>query len=245
MIADGSLLPSSLRGALYSMESERISELEQAVLGYLSTNIEPGSDVLDIGCGVKAMFYSTAFIAKAKSVDWNDINSDAIDYLNNAVGAVTPEYLAAQYRSLFAYLAQIGVQISPEEFLANLHDKLGKIECKSFFEAADNARYDEIIAIESVEVLNTIDEYRTVLQNCFDLLRPGGRLHAFVLNFDVRNEGVEAQIADRIEGELNPDAALTTEILQSIGFDISHCISERFSDMANYSSGYFIKAVKP
>lgn len=176
----------------------------------------PNGDVADIGSGSVGWYWALAYILKSKKIDFLDINNDFLQKSFTNIEKITPEWLHEKCLSTINYLKEKGyinnVGELAEQFV-NL--EIDFIEYNFLLDKLTK-KYDTILAIESLEIVKTVNELKLAFNNLIKGLKPNGFLGFSVALYDENNSDVKEMQKIKLEGYLNP----RIEIIESIINDL-------------------------
>lgn len=201
-----------------------------------------GGDVLDLGCGQVGHYWAMGYALRAHSLTFSDYSPENIAAQSHHIALLTPDVLVEQFNDTLSYLTAIhcipNSPTTPRDIATAILSNTKAITAFDFLRDSGPPQFDHILAIESLECVNSEQDLRVALRTAVHLLNPGGHLAVAVLRYDQVTETTETLVQERLGGLLNPSAEVFKRVLTQVPHR-SHVI-EMLTDIeiANYSSGY-------
>ncbi len=194
----------------------------QRVLEHLSTHVPLGARVLDAGCGSVAHYWALGYAHRVRSVMGIDLDPAAVQACQATLTRLDPWWLATNYSDTLTWLQHqhgwpgelLQVANRCAEALAQVmlpvqqHDFTRPLEGLGCFDA--------VIALESLECVDTREQLLQVCTNLTHVLAPSGVLLAIVTPYQHHTPMVQRFIDNAVEGRLNPDASVIRQVLHSL-----------------------------
>ncbi len=225
---------------------EPITELSKMVFQELVKNISSGS-VLDLGCGQIGHYWAMGYIDKVSQVSFLDYHSQNIDRQADIIFNSNPIDFEKGFSSTLDYLKTekfVNTTFDIETLFSELIQKTSQVCIYDFLKASKATEYDHILAIESIECVNTKREFIKVLNNIYTMLNPNGVLHASILRYDQKNQDTENLINQKMEGGFNPDIQTIINSFENTQLELISCKSHQIQGIKNYPQVTFIQAMK-
>ena len=214
-----------------------ITPYRQSILDFLARHID-GGDICDLGSHSVGHYWAMAYIAKAQSWSCLEISEQARTLQQETVERLDADYLLDKYDTTLSYL-----NVTDARALAyDIVDKLDDIAAFDFLHDQGEGQYDTVIAIESLEIVETETAYAQAFHAARSLLKEGGQLLAVILPYADRNSEIECLCQAGLEGLLNPDRRQTENAVISAGFQ-DYRIETYTTHMDNYPDAYLLRAI--
>lgn len=222
---------------------EPITEFRKLIFEKLIRNIN-GQKVLDLGCGQVGHYWSLAYAERVKTIDFLDYHQSNVDILSKEISLINPENLEQNFADTIKYLAESKTITMPsyQEIAFNLVSKIGQVEVFDFLKDKWTKKYDTILAIESLECVNTKEDFILALNNTAKLLEPDGRLLALVLRYNLPDSYTQKLISEKMEGGLNPNVNELKSFFNGSNLDLTWIESIDVPELHNYPEAIFLEA---
>lgn len=196
-----------------------ISEYRRLVFDKLIMPL-PGGKMADIGCGPIGWYWSLGYIHKATELDFYDINTAFLQRSLEGVYQLTPDWLHEEVSSTIDYLDNKGISARDIARSAAVLHCRGLIH--NIHEKPLPKKVDSLLAIESIEIVDTEYELRTVIENCIDSLLPGGVFSFSVARFNSADETIIELQSQQLEGKLNPTLSQIEAIIENCAVSVEY-----------------------
>lgn len=205
--------------------------------------------ILDLGSGPIGYYWAMAYAHKVNSIHFFDSNEEFLKASSHTINILNPAYFEKNFTTTIEYF-QANKLLQYDEakiptLLEHIITKIQAPEVYNFLYPPKQKNYfDVVLAIESIECVDSIAQLETVIKNIHTLLKPGGSLLQYSLQYSLESIEVVSSIQHGTEGRLNPSYNLSMEILRQTGFTIQYNHCEAKTYMQNYGMASYIHAVK-
>lgn len=200
-----------------------------------------GGDVLDLGCGQVGHYWALGYAHKAKSLSFYDYSAVNIAEQQRVIDMVSPASLEEQFTDTLAFLKEsklLPSELTYTEIAQMLINKTEECKQFNFLEGTSNRTFDHIVAIESLECVDTEDDFIHSMGAAMKLLKPRGHLAMVALTYDTQEAYIDDLIASQLEGALNPNRTIFERIMHSVPHDRYTVSDIRNTKLVNYSTGF-------
>lgn len=209
---------------------------------FLATHVK--GKTLDFGCGPSIQF-NALFMPFATRIDGIDIVPENIAFARREIAHFRPE----QYKVVEEYMRK-SCKIKHYSALSQIK-KIKRLIVADFTKALPpglkKGSYDCVVSTYSIGCVRTMGEYKSAIQNLFDLLRSGGTM--LCLNTDGQNRNaIIPEISYQGLAAGNESHDLLEHCAREIGFQRivtqKKTIQQDADAMYKYSSLFFTSAKK-
>ncbi len=221
-----------------------VTPYRRAIFNRLIRNISGGS-VCDLGSHAVGHYWALGYAERVREIAFLDISEEAVALQQKTLDILSPAMLEERYGDTLAFLkAEHIASGDPVHAALALQENVDRIERFDFLKDVPEKAFDWLIAIESLEIVKSQNEYAQAFQTARQLLKPGtGRLLAVVVPYSARDNNVECLCQSGLEGTLNPGEEETRAALSEAGFkDFS--VETVETQMENYPLACFITACR-
>lgn len=194
-----------------------IDSYKKMVMAFLVRYVK--GDVLELGAGETPWFWALGYIQNSNSVLFTDRNQEYLDNFIDFIQSVDEDYFEQQSRETISFIRSITKRsITAQKSLEGLMNKteVRKLDFSKPFNL--EKQFDTVLSVESIECVDTKDEFEIAFQNVHNYLKQGGRFVCVALPYKVQDEKVEKLIKQGLEGRLNPDKNAFQEVATKVGF---------------------------
>lgn len=182
-----------------------------------------GGDILDLGCGQAGHYWAMGYAHKADSLSFYDVVPENIDEQINSIETLSPDFIDTHFQETLDFL--YGENILPRDcdaqsIAADIITKTADIQVFDFVKDKVDRQFDNILAMESIEIADTYDDYVSTLRNAKGMLRLGGLFLGVILPYDELLPTTQEQIDIKREGILNPGVEQTRDAFSDAGWDL-------------------------
>jgi 2-polyprenyl-3-methyl-5-hydroxy-6-metoxy-1,4-benzoquinol methylase len=203
-----------------------------------------GQKVLDLGCGQVGHYWALGYSDRVKTIDFLDYHQTNIDILSEKIASINPEKLERKFADTINFLKDskiISLQ-NYQEIAFNLVSKVRQTEVFDFLKDILAEKYDTILAIESLECVNSKEDFILALNNTAKLLEPKGRLLALVLRYNLPDNYTHKLISEKMEGGLNPDQKQLEKMFKNSDLSLNWIKTVAVPELHNYPEAIFLEA---
>lgn len=180
-----------------------------------------GGDILDLGCGQAGHYWAMGYAHKADSLSFYDVVDENIAEQISNIETLSPEFIDTHFTETLDFL--YGEKILPRdigatEIAQNIVGKTVDIQVFDFVNSKVDRQFDTILAMESVEIADSYEDFVKTLKNVKTMLRPGGLFLGVTLPYDELLPTTQEQIDIRREGILNPGVEETRQAFTDAGW---------------------------
>lgn len=226
-----------------------ITENRKSIFDLLIRKVPVCERILDLGAGPIGYYWALGYAHAVSSIDFFDSNKTFLQEGAQAVNALNPAKLQESFATTIEYLKTSKIlqdsNTDPSVIVENLITKIQPPTVYNFFQPPQKKEYfDVVLTIESIECVSNINELTTVLKNIHTMLKPGGSLLQYSLQYTTKDPSVVSSIRHGTEGTLNPSHSLLTQTLSDVGYTVSYekCVTN--THMQNYGAASYIQATK-
>lgn len=222
---------------------EPITAFRKLIFENLISKIK-GQKVLDLGCGQVGHYWALGYQDKVEIVDFLDYHQTNIEILSEKIASINPEKLEQNFADTINFLkdSKIITLQNYQEIAFNLVSKVRQTEVFDFLKDKWTEKYDTILAIESLECVNTKEDFILALNNTAKILQSDGRLLALVLRYNLTEDYTNKLISEKMEGGLNPDENQLKNLFQSSKLDLTWIKTIAVPELHNYPEAIFLEA---
>jgi hypothetical protein len=223
-----------------------ITKLSQLVFQELISKINGGS-VLDLGCGQVGHYWAMGYITKASQVSFLDYHCQNIDRLAEIIYNSDPSSFEQSFSTTVDYLKTeqiVDANFTVESLFLQLIQKTSHVDTFDFVEQSHPDQFDHILAVESIECVDTKLDFIQVLNNLSSMLNPLGTVHALILKYDKKTEATETSIGQKMEGGFNPNLPTVLDCFEASKLQLVYTNQVVLNDLHNYPEAIFIRAKK-
>lgn len=206
-----------------------------------------GDDVLDLGCGTVGHYWAMGYMQRVKSITYADYCEENIDLLSTTLARLTPDFLQFHYEDTIQFL-QAEQLLSPTVTYEAIAEQL--ITTCAHTMVADFKQdlsflgtFDTVLALESIECVDTQEEFFHVVSTIYRLLKPNGTFVGIITPYDSKNAYTQMFIDRGVEGNLNPQRADVEATFQQAQFE-HITVQTLATGIYNYSQALVIHATK-
>ena len=222
---------------------EPITPFRKLIFEKLVSKVK-GQKILDLGCGQVGHYWALGYCGKIQTVDFLDYHDSNIQILSEKIATLDPLVVEENFSDTIKFLhdSKIINNQNYQEIAFNLVSKIQHQEVFNFLKDQWNQKYDTVLAIESLECVNTEEEFILALNNTAKLLKPNGKLLALVLRYKVGDDYTNKLISDKMEGSLNPDQEKLKKLFQKSNLELSWIQTIYVPELHNYPEAIFLEA---
>lgn len=196
--------------------------------------------VLDVGCGSISHYWALGYFSRASEIVSFDRDAASIANLQNTLLELDPVFLRENYGDTLEHLAIDDASHAAAALIEQMAQQYVG-DFRDGFDALES--FDTVLALESIECVDTFDEFQQLLKNLHRVLAVGGALHALVTPYERRIGMVDEFIDRGVEGRLNPgkdELRLAFSLSPFTEFELETVSTGIF----NYGASYIIRARK-
>lgn len=221
---------------------EPITSYRKTIFDKLIRQISGGS-VCDLGSHAIGHYWALGYAERVDEYSLYDISKEALLLQQQIYDNISPGFLEEAYADTLDFLHSEGLaQDNTVLHAYELQDKLEDITRFDFLQDIPERQFNWVIAIESLEIVENLDELYQSFRTAKQLLIPeNGTLLAVVLPYEDHDDGVACLCQAGLEGLLNPSSKMVHDVLAETGFT-SVNIDNVQTNMRNYSHAHFITA---
>lgn len=222
---------------------EPITPFRKLIFEKLISKVK-GKKVLDLGCGQVGHYWSLGYQDKVEMIDFLDYHQTNIEILSEKIASINPEKLKQNFADTINFLKDskiISLQ-SYQEIAFNLVSKIRQMEVFDFLKDRWTEKYDTILAIESLECVNTEEDFILALNNTAKLLKKNGKLLALVLRYNLPDNYTHKLIYEKMEGDLNPDQKQLEKMFENSNLSLDWIKNISVPELHNYPEAIFLEA---
>ncbi|MCX7997076.1 MAG: class I SAM-dependent methyltransferase [Patescibacteria group bacterium] len=197
-----------------------------------------GGDVLDLGCGAVGHYWALGYVSRVNSYSLYDYSAETIAFQSQRIDEIEPFLLADKFGDTLAYLkksALLPKNYPLHQLTADLIVKLRQVKKFDFLKDHPEHQFDHILAIESLECVQNLTQFKNGLRRTLRMLKPGGHLAMVVLHYDRITTHTEQLIQNKLEGRLNPDESSIQQVLRKLPHKRFRIESIAQTHIENYS----------
>ncbi len=206
-----------------------------------------GKDILDLGCGQGGVYWALSYCFDCRSISFFDYYEENLEEINRQLTSISPEFLEQNFGKTIEFLSQkrlIPSQSTPFDIACHLLDKVEIVKQFDFRINSTTRTFDTVLAIESLECVNSLEELMSVLQVCHELLREGGQLVGIAARYDTFTDRTQELIDARFAGALNPDEDMLLKAFLESGFSVIDVKTVSTPELHNYSHAVLFNVTK-
>lgn len=197
---------------------EDMPEYFGEVIDLVIRKIDNG-DVCDLGSHAIGHYWAMGYIERVNSYSCYDYSADAIDIFKHKMENWQQGDLMKKHPVYMQYLYDNNVITQPPaEIEKQIREKLGIVRQFDFLKDKPDAKYDIVMANESLPVVDTYDEFLTALQTAYDFLKDDGLLLTVSGQYERETQYIKDMQDEKIEGRLNPGAKDFRRAMEEVGF---------------------------
>ncbi len=190
----------------------------QDVLTHIIPQID-GGDVCDLGAHAMGHYWAIGYIERVNSYSCYDLSAEALDIFRDTIKNLKPGDIRRNQGDLLDFLyEQDIIKASVDEIERQLVEKLSTVKQFDFLKDTPDRQYDVVLAMESLPVVDTFDDFLTALRTAYGFLREGGLLLTVSGQYEKVTPYITEMQSHKIEGKLNPGAATFAEAMKIVGF---------------------------
>jgi 2-polyprenyl-3-methyl-5-hydroxy-6-metoxy-1,4-benzoquinol methylase len=222
---------------------EPITAFRKLIFKEIISKVE-GKTVLDLGCGQVGHYWALGYQEKVETIDFLDYHQTNIQILSEKVTSINPEKLEQNFADTIEFLkeSEIAALQNYQEIAFNLVSKIRNLEVFDFLKDQWAEKYDTILAVESLECVNTDEDFILGLNNTAKLLQPNGKLLALILRYNLTSSYTQKLIFEKMEGGLNPNQNQIESYFKNSNLEISWIKTITVPELHNYPEAIFLEA---
>lgn len=203
-----------------------------------------GQKILDLGCGQVGHYWALGYCDKVEIIDFLDYHESNIQILSEKIATLDPPLIQQNFADTIRFLHDSNIinNQNYEEIAFNLVSKVQHQEVFNFLKDQWNQKYDTVLAIESLECVDTEEDFILALNNTAKLLKPNGKLLALVLRYNLGDDYTNKLILEKMEGGLNPNEKKLKELFKKSNLELSWIQTILVPELHNYSEAIFLEA---
>lgn len=182
-----------------------------------------GGDVLDLGCGQAGHYWAMGYAHKAETLSFYDVVPENIDEQIASIETLSPSFIDEHFLETLDFLYAEHILPASQNAQTIAADIIGKtVDIQVFDFVKDNVdkQFDTVLAMESIEIADTYNDYVSSLRNAKSMLKPGGLFLGVILPYDELLPTTQEQIDIKREGILNPGVEQTRDAFSDAGWDL-------------------------
>jgi cyclopropane fatty-acyl-phospholipid synthase-like methyltransferase len=222
---------------------EPITPFRKLIFNKLISKVR-GQKILDLGCGQVGHYWAFGYQDKVEMIDFLDYHQTNIEILSEKITSINPEKLEQNFADTIKFLKDsktISLQ-SYQEITFNLVSKVRQIETFNFLKDKWTEKYDTILAIESLECVNTEEDFILALNNTAKLLEKNGKLLALILRYNLPDNYTKKLISEKMEGGLNPNQKQLEKMFENSDLSLDWIKNIPVPELHNYPEAIFLEA---
>lgn len=202
-----------------------------------------GGRVCDLGCHAVGHYWALGYAERVDDIALYDLSEDALKMQQYEIDMLSPDSMEERFGDTLRFLRESNITNSDLESMAfSIQEKIGSIRQFNFLTDEPDETFDWVLALESLGVVNTREEYETAFHTAKKLMKPGNStLFAIHVPYETESEYVEFLRSGLIEGRFNPSLEVTNQTLESLGFS-HHSVEKIVTNEPNYPIAHFITA---
>ena len=222
---------------------EPITSFRKLIFEKLISRVN-GESILDLGCGQVGHYWALGYCDKVEIIDFLDYHESNIQILSEKVATLDPFVLEQKFADTISFLEDSKIINSQnyQEIAFNLVSKIQNQEVFDFLKDRRNQKYDTILAIESLECVNTESDFILALNNTAKLLNPNGKLLGLVLRYQLNDEYVQGLVLDKMEGLINPTEKQLKDLFEVSDLKLDWIEAIPVPELHNYPEAIFFEA---
>lgn len=202
-------------------------------------------DVADLGCGDAGIYWSLGYVQRARSITLFDNSEESVNNLLASLESLNPEYLNRAHKNTLEFLRNEKLlTLASKDIVKEILKKTGRIEILDFLDVKETAKFDFVLTIESLEVVNSKDDFLKAVLGAKGLLRENGELLGIIIRFREINDEIKNLAEAGLHGTLSPDKDAVIDTFMKAGLDILDIKTINFPEMNNYHEGVLFHAKK-
>lgn len=197
-----------------------------------------GGDVLDLGCGQAGHYWAIAYAHRVNSISFYDVVEENIAEQLMSIENLSPEFIEDNLMDTIDHLKNEGdlpANMSVEEIAENIITKTKDIRVFNFVTDNVDKKFDYIMAMESIEIADTYEDYVSSLKNAKSMLKDDGLFLGIILPYDKLLPFTQDAIDIMREGVLNPDVEETKKAFADAGLKLE-ALDTYQTEQPNYST---------
>lgn len=223
---------------------EPITRFRKTVFEKLISKVVTGS-LLDLGCGQVGEYWALGYSHRVDSIDFFDYHTSNIHALSDKIDSLSPDLLQNKYSDTIAFLKTANIipaTINNEELATNVITKVRSLKTYNFLVDSSINKYDTVIAIESVECVDSESDFVLGLDNIASLLQPNGIFLGLILRYNFMQDYTNELISYKMEGRLNPDLPTIKRLFEQSNLQIDWIEIENLPEQHDYQQAIFVQA---
>ena len=197
---------------------EEMPEYFGHVIDLVIRKIDHG-DVCDLGSHAIGHYWAMGYIERVNSYSCYDYSAEALQIFKKKMENWQDGDLMKKHPVYMNYLYENDVVKQPPEVIEKqIRDKLNIVKQFDFLKDKPDAKYDIVMANESLPVVDTYDEFVTAMQCAYDFLKDDGLLLTVSGQYEKVTDWIEDMQDQKIEGRLNPGAFDFKRAMETVGF---------------------------
>jgi SAM-dependent methyltransferase len=219
------------------IDSYRKQVFEQ-LIGQIS-----GGTLCDLGSHSVAHYLALGYAHKVTSYECYDVLDRALDLQAQAIDALNIETAQDKYASTISYLCEqsINSDFDLTERITAIIENFDGVRKFDFLQNKADDQFNTVLALGSLEIVDTEDEFQTAIQTAKSLLKPDGKLLAQIVPYGEKTDLVNGFCNAGLDGGLNPDENMIRTNLEKADFS-SLTINRADTEIGCYPYAYFITA---
>jgi cyclopropane fatty-acyl-phospholipid synthase-like methyltransferase len=182
-----------------------------------------GGDVLDLGCGQAGHYWALAYAHRVNSISFYDVVEENIAEQLMSIENLSPEFIEENLMETVDYLRDKGylpANLSLDEIAENIITKTKDIRVFDFVSDTVDKKFNYIMAMESIEIADTYDDFVQSLKNAKSMLKDDGLFLGIILPYDELLPFTQDAINIKREGVLNPGIEETKQAFAEAGLKL-------------------------
>lgn len=176
-------------------------------------------DVCDLGSHAIGHYWAMGYIERVNSYSCYDYSAEALDIFRKKMENWQDGDLMKKHPAYMKYLYDNNVISQPPEVIERqIREKLGTVQQFDFLKDTPDAKYDIVMANESLPVVDTYDQFVTALRCAYDFLKDDGLFLSVSGQYERETQYIKDMQDQKIEGRLNPGAADFKRAMTEVGF---------------------------
>lgn len=180
-----------------------------------------GGRVLDLGSGYTGHYWALGYLSRAQSISFYDAVEENVALQRQTIDQLSPEYISSYLHPTVQFLKEehlLPTEWSNEQIATDLLSKVETIEVFDFARDTAATMFDTVLALESIEIAESVEELHRSVATARSLCRVGGQFVGLALPYTELLPTTSEAIALRREGRLNPGLEELREAITRSGF---------------------------
>lgn len=211
---------------------------------HIISKIDHG-DVLDVGCGPIALYWTMGYIDKIDSLSFGDISEEYLDTLENEISEISPETLNEKYSNVFDFVKTAGLSSSNlEEIAAHILTKFSGTNKLNFINEKIDEEFDFILSCEALNVVHKKEDLIAAVKNCSEMLKPKGKLLGYFTRRAKDDESSRKLAELNLSSLFNSDIEDVESAINNAGLKIIYLEKKVNPELEKYPEAIYFIAEK-